>query len=79
MVCRGDDLKDKKVVCVKRGCVIGSVSDIEINSDTGAIVSVIIYGRSRFMGLFGRENDIVIPWSEISVIGSETILVTTDM
>ena len=35
-------------------------------------------GRQRFLGLIGREEDIVIPWSEIEVIGQETVLVTTD-
>lgn len=79
MICRVDDLKDKQVVCMKNGCVIGNVSDIEINSDSGSITSVIIFGKSRFLGLFGRDNDIVIPWSEIAVIGNETILVTTEM
>ena len=37
-----------------------------------------IAGRPRFLGLFGREDDIIIPWKEIEVIGQETILVNTD-
>ncbi len=79
MICRVDELKDKQVVCIKNGNVIGNVSDIEINSETGQITSVVIYGKNRFMGIFGRDNDISLPWEQISVIGPETILVNTEL
>lgn len=78
MSCRMADLRNKQVVCIKNGCVLGFVSDIEINTSDGRLEAVIIFGRPRFFGLFGRENDIVIPWSDISVIGRETVLVHTD-
>lgn len=79
MVCRIDELKNKQVVCLKTGSVIGNVCDMEINSDTGAIISIIIYGKMHFLGFLGRDNDIIIPWSEVSVIGDETILVTSEI
>ena len=78
MSCRIDELKNKQVVSVGDGCVLGFVSDVELNIDTGELISIIIYGRSRFFGFFGRE-DIVIPWKDIKVIGNETILVSTDL
>ena len=78
MCCRTADLKNKQVVCVKNGCVLGFVSDIEINTSSGRLEAIVIFGRPRFLGIFGREEDIVIPWQDISVIGRETILVNTD-
>lgn len=78
MLCRIDELKNKQVVCVKDGCVLGFISDIELNTESGNLVSIIIYGRQRFFGIFGREEDIIIPWNEIEVIGPETVLVSTD-
>lgn len=78
MCCRIGDLRNKQVVCVKNGCVLGFVSDVEINTSNGKIESLVIFGRPRFFGLFGREEDIIIPWAEISVIGHETVLVNTD-
>ena len=78
MFCRIDDLKNKQEVCVKDGCVLGFVSDIEMNTETGALTSIIIFGKMRFFGFFGREDDIVIPWEDIKVIGNETILVSTE-
>ena len=78
MLFRIDELKNKQVVCVKDGCVLGYISDIELDTNSGKLVSIIIFGRLRFFGLFGREEDIVIPWDEISVIGNETVLVNSD-
>lgn len=78
MCCRIADLRNKQVVCVKNGCVLGFVSDIEINTSDGRLESIVIFGRPRIFGLFGRTDDIVIPWREIEVIGQETILVSTD-
>lgn len=76
MLCRIDELKNKQIVCVENGCVLGFVSDIEMDTESGNLTSVIVFGKLRFWGLFGRSEDIVIPWSEITVIGSETILVS---
>lgn len=78
MLCKIDDLRNKQVVCVKDGCVLGFVSDIELDTDTGSLTAIIIFGRLRFFGLLGREDDIVIPWNDINVIGNETILVNTE-
>ncbi len=78
MICKLDELKDKQVVCVKNGAVIGNVSDVELNTDDGRLTSIVIYGKHSFLGLFGKENDVIIPWSDIEVIGNETILVKTE-
>lgn len=78
MNCRIDEIRNKQVVCVKDGCVLGYVSDVELDTSSGELTALIIFGKPRAMGLFGREEDIVIPWKEIKVIGRETILVSTD-
>ncbi len=75
MSCRISDLRDKQVVCIVNGCTLGPVCDVEFDINTGNLVSLIVFGRSRCFGLFGREEDIIIPWSEIKVIGPDTILV----
>lgn len=78
MCCRIADLRNKQVVCIKNGCVLGFIYDVEFSTSDGSLTSIIIPGRPRFFGLFGHDEDIVIPWSEIEVIGQETVLVTTD-
>lgn len=77
MICRIDELKNKQVVCVNDGCVLGYISDVELDTEKGKLTSIVIFGRLRFFGLFGREEDIVIPYDEIKVIGAETVLVST--
>ncbi len=78
MTCRIDELKNKQVVCVKTGGVLGYVSDVELDTDNGKLISIVIFGRFKVFGFFGKENDIVIPWSDIEVIGGDTILVSCD-
>ena len=78
MICRMSELRCKEVINVRDGIKLGYVDDVEIDGCSAAVVSVVIFGKSRFFGLFGREDDIVIPWDDIKVIGSETVLVNTE-
>lgn len=78
MLCRIDELRNKQVVCVDDGCVLGFINDIELDTEQGCLTAIIILGRLRFFGLLGREEDMIIPWKDISVIGGETVLVKTD-
>ncbi|MBR7071644.1 MAG: YlmC/YmxH family sporulation protein [Clostridia bacterium] len=78
MYCRIEDLKNKQVVCVKDGKVLGYVSDVELDTENGSLSAVVIFGRPRVFGVFGKSDDIVIPWRDIEVIGQETVLVSTD-
>jgi len=78
MTCAFEDLRNKEIIHVKTGSKIGYVDDVVFETRTAKVVELIVYGRSRFFGLFGREDDFVIPWSDIDVIGGDTILVSCD-
>ena len=78
MICRIDEMKQKQVVDIVSGTVIGFLSDIEFDTVSGNLTSIIIFGRPKALGLFGKEDDITIPWRSIEVIGEETILVKFD-
>ena len=75
MFCRIEELRHKQVVCVDSGDVLGFVSDIEFDSKDGKISALVIFGKPRVFGLFGKYEDIVIPWENIEVVGAETVLV----
>ena len=75
MCCKIADLKNKQVVCVSDGGVLGFVSDVEFDIETGNLTAIIIYGKPKLFGVFGREDDLRILWKDISVIGNETVLV----
>jgi YlmC/YmxH family sporulation protein len=65
----------KDVVNVSDGKRLGNVGDIEINLSTGKIEAVVISGNGRVLGLFGKEQEVVIPWKNIIKIGQDVILV----
>ena len=69
------DLKMKEVVNILDGKRLGTISDIEIDIDSGRLTAIVVPGPGRFLGLFGRNEDIVIPWDKINKIGVDCILV----
>ncbi len=78
MYCKIGEIRDKQVFSVKDGKLLGYVSDIELDVQSGKLVSIILPGRIRGFGLLGREEDITVPWENIKVIGNDSILVETD-
>lgn len=78
-MCRIDELSRKDVINLKDGSRLGNICDIEIDAQDGRVVSLVIYGRAKFFGIFGREEDIVIPWGNIKTIGEDTILVDVEI
>lgn len=74
-MCCLEDLSCKDVINIADGCRLGFVCDVEIDVCDGRLLSIIIFGRARFFGLFGREEDLVIPWCNIDKIGEDIILV----
>ncbi len=69
------DLKNKEVINIKNGCRLGNVDDICFDSETANIKSLIIFGRLKCFGLFGREENIIICWDEIEMFGEDTVLI----
>ena len=76
MLCRLNDLKNKFVINVRNGCRLGTVYDAEMETASATVRTLLIRGRLRLFGLLGREPDITVNWSEIEVIGEDTILVS---
>lgn len=77
MKCRMEDLCEKDVVNIKDGSCLGSVDDMMIDTECAKVLSLIVFGRKKFFGLFGREPDIIISWEDIEMIGEDTVLIRT--
>lgn len=75
MIQRIAELRDRQVVCVRDGSILGFVGDIELDTENGKLSSIVIYGKAKLFGILGRGDDMVIPWESIEIIGEETILV----
>ena len=68
-------LSQKDVISVVTGQNIGRVDDIEFCRENAKVQYLVIFGRPRFFGLFGREEDVRIPWENVVTIGRDAILV----
>lgn len=79
MILRFSELRCREIINICDGDRVGFVSDLELDSVGGNVVSLIVPGRPRFLGLFGREDDYVIPWSCIRRMGADTILVEVSL
>ena len=75
MTCRIVEMRNKEVINVKDGARIGCVNDVEVDMKCAKLVAIVIYGRLKCFGILGREEDIIIRWENIEVIGEDTILV----
>lgn len=75
MRCRVVDLRCKEVINIKTGVRIGCVNDVEIDTKDAKVLAIVIFGRLKCWGLLGREEDIIIRWEDIEIIGEDIILV----
>lgn len=75
MGCRIVDMRHKEVINIKDGTRLGCVDDVEVDMKCAKLIAIVIFGKPKCFGLFGREDDLIIKWEEIEVIGEDTILV----
>lgn len=69
------DLKRKEVINICDCRRLGFVGDVEFDRETGCVTHLIVPGPGCMCGIFGREKEYVIPFSEVRQIGEELILV----
>ena len=75
MSVRLTQLQCKEVICVNDGMRLGFISDVVVEVPQGEICAIVVPGPCRFLGLFGRSDDYVIPWCKICRIGPDIVLV----
>lgn len=75
---RACDLKQREVINIADAERLGYVCDIDIEFETGRILSLIIPRRNGLFGAFFRRNDYIIPWDNVVAVGKDIILVKTD-
>ncbi|MDO5401770.1 MAG: YlmC/YmxH family sporulation protein [Eubacteriales bacterium] len=69
------NLQCKEVICVADGRRLGFVTDVLIEMPEGKVTAIVVPGPSRLMGLGGRRDDFIIPWSSIQKVGPDIVLV----
>ncbi|SFB19108.1 sporulation protein, YlmC/YmxH family [Lentibacillus halodurans] len=69
------DLQIKEVIVMSDGKRLGHISDLEIDGDNGKITALVIFAKDKKSSLFGKSDELIIPWNHIEVIGTDVILV----
>jgi len=72
---RASELRVKEVVSVNDGKRLGFMFDVEIDMDTGKVISFVIPSGGKVLGFLGRGGELVIEWDRIRKIGLDVILV----
>lgn len=72
---RLSELQTKDVINIRDGKNLGRICDMEMDTDHGRILRLMLPGKPRFFGFFGREDGVEIGWENIRLIGLDVILV----
>ena len=72
---RGIDFKQKEVINLTEGKILGFVVDVQADFITGEINSIIVAKTGKIFGNITGKNNVTIPWDKIKKIGEDVILV----
>ena len=69
------ELRTKEVINIADGKRLGYICDINIDERTGQINSVVVPKNRGFLWNLWKNDDYVIPWSGITTVGEDIIIV----
>lgn len=72
---RGIDLKQREVINLNNGKILGFVVDINAELGMGTIKSIIVAQTGKIIKSLTGKNTIEIPWDRVRVIGEDVVLV----
>jgi len=72
---RGLDFKQKEVININDGKIVGFVVDVNADFQNGEINSIIVAQTGKLLGNILGKNNVTIPWDKIKKIGEDVILV----
>lgn len=75
LLTKTSELREREVVNILDGRRLGLASDLELEIETGRIKAIIVPGPGKFLKLFGKSEEFIIPWEWIRKIGVDIILV----
>ena len=73
-----EEICEKEIINTFDGSSLGFAGDVVFDSESRKITALIIKGRRKFFGIFGREEDVSVSWDKIETVGKDTILVKTE-
>jgi YlmC/YmxH family sporulation protein len=77
LLTKTSELRELEVVNLLDGKRLGYASDLEIEAENGRVKAIVVPGPGKFLWIFGKSEDFIIPWEKIRKIGVDVILVET--
>lgn len=73
------DIRNKPVVCVKDGSVLGYIRDLEFDLQEQKLISIVVEENrwKSLLSFFFNKGDTIIDLEDIEHIGEDVILVKT--
>ena len=72
---RGIDFKQKEVINVQDGKILGFITDVDAELNNGEIKNIVVAGTGGIFKSLAGKNNVTIPWNNIVLIGEDVILV----
>ncbi|ADK14302.1 MULTISPECIES: YlmC/YmxH family sporulation protein [Clostridium] len=69
------NLRNMEIIDINTGAKLGFIKDLKINCEEHKIISIILPSQTFKISLFGKNEDIEIPWDNVKKIGVDVILV----
>lgn len=76
---RISELRMKDVIEAEDGRRLGYINDMEIDTAQGKIAALVIPGSRSWRGLFGRADEVILPWERIVKLGVDVIIVQKEL
>ncbi len=74
MLCRLAHLQCREVICLSDGARLGTVGDVEVDTDTGRVSALVLMPEWSLRSLFGAGEERIVRWEDVERIGDEYIL-----
>ena len=75
MIVKFSELRSKEIIHINNGVRVGFISDIDIDFETGKVISISVPGPYKSLGLLGIEPDTIIKWENIKKIGDDLVII----
>lgn len=72
---RGIDFKQKEVINIKDGKILGFVIDVQADFENGEIRSIVVARTGKIFNTINSKTNVTLPWENIKKIGEDVILV----
>ena len=75
LIVKFSELRSKEVIHINNGDRVGFISDVDIDFETGKVISISVPGPYKALGLLGKEPDTIIKWENIKKIGDDLVII----